>query len=122
MGEMKLSAHGERFVPADFYIGASMNEKNGSENSMVQNLDYHIIDVTDDGEVMVVVNHDQVLSSLYVSTKISPYKVEFVVSLERVMFYNPTVTWTNSWLADTAGDKPFADVYKIQGLRGIYIA
>ena len=69
-----------------------------------------------------MVNHGQVLSNLYVSTKISPYKVEFVVSLERVMFYNPAVTWTNSWLADTAGDKPFADVYKIQGLRGIYIA
>ena len=38
------------------------------------------------------------------------------------MFYNPNVTWHDSWLSATAGDKPFADVYKIQGLRGIYVA
>ena len=38
------------------------------------------------------------------------------------MFYNPNVTWHNSWLSATAGDKPFADVYKVDGLRGIYIA
>ena len=37
------------------------------------------------------------------------------------MFYNPNITWHNSWLAATAGDKPFADIYKIDGLRGIYI-
>ncbi len=38
------------------------------------------------------------------------------------MFYNPNVTWHDTWLAHTAQDKPFADVYKVQGLRGIYIA
>ena len=39
-----------------------------------------------------------------------------------MVFYNPNVTWTDSWLASAAGDQPFADVYKIKGLRGIYIA
>ena len=38
------------------------------------------------------------------------------------MFYNPNVTWNNSWLAAAAGDQAFADVHKIKGLRGIYIA
>ena len=67
-------------------------------------------------------NHDHVLSNLYASARITPYKVEFALSLERIMYYNPNVTWTDSWLSDTAGDEPFADVYKVQGLRGIYIA
>ena len=31
------------------------------------------------------------------------------------------MTWRNSWLSDTS-DAPFEDVYKIEGLRGIYIA
>ena len=31
------------------------------------------------------------------------------------MYYSPNVTWYDSWLAATAGDKPFADVYKVQG-------
>ena len=38
------------------------------------------------------------------------------------MFYNPNVTWHDTWLSAVAGDKPFADVYKVDGLRGIYIA
>ena len=73
-------------------------------------------------QIMLIVNHDPILSNLYTSTRITPYEVQFSLSLERVMFYNPNVTWHNSWLSATAGDKPFADVYKIDGLRGIYIA
>jgi hypothetical protein len=57
-----------------------------------------------------------------VSTSITPYEVKFVLSLARVMFYNPKLTWKDSWLSNTAGDKPFADVYKVKGLRGIYMA
>lgn len=114
--ELKISQHGQRFVPAVF------DGNGGSSNDELNEIDYHIIDVSDDGEVMVVVNHGKVLSNLYVSARITPYEVKFVLSLERVMFYNPKVTWKNSWLSNTAGDKPFADVYKVQGLRGIYIA
>ena len=106
--ELYLSQAGERFVLADF--GAQSN------------LDYHVVDVTDEGQIMVVVNHDHTSSNLYVSTKLTPYQAEFSMSLEKVMYYNPKVTWKNSWLSVTAGDTPFADVYKVQGLRGIYIA
>ena len=52
---------------------------------------------------MVVANHGPVLSNLYTSAKITPYEVQFSLSLERVMFYNPNVTWHDSWLAATAG-------------------
>ena len=74
-----------------------------SEDKNYTILDYHIIDVTEDGEIMVVANHGPVLSNLYTSAKITPYEVQFSLSLERVMFYNPNVTWHDSWLAATAG-------------------
>ncbi len=39
------------------------------------------------------------------------------------MYYNPRIPWYDSWLASTAaGENAFADVYKVEGLRGIYIA
>ncbi len=134
--DLYVSQHGERFVPADFGF---------KEEEKLASLDYHIIDVTDEGlvrlcffvfafnqdksiicllvfQIMVCVNHDHTLSNLYVSARITPYTVEFTLSLERVMYYNPRVTWTDSWLSDTAGDEPFVDVYKVKGLRGIYVA
>ena len=110
--DLLISQHGERFVPADFGL---------SDNDLVS-LDYHIIDVTEEGQVLVCVNHGSALSNLYASARITPYVVEFSLSLERVMYYNPNVTWTDSGLSDTAGDEPFADVYKVKGLRGIYVA
>ncbi len=64
---------------------------------------------------MIVVNHNSILSNLYTSSRITPYEVSFSLSLERVMYYSPNLTWYDSWLAATAGDKPFADVYKVQG-------
>ena len=111
--DLFISVHGERFVQARFPFSESKN---------FTHLDYHIIDVTDEGQIMVIVNHGPVISHLYTSTRMTPYEAEFSLSLERVMFYNPNVTWHDSWLAATAGDEPFADVYKIQGLRGIYVA
>ena len=104
--DLFISVHGERFVQARFPFSESKN---------FTHLDYHIIDVTDEGQIMVIVNHGPVISHLYTSTRMTPYEAEFSLSLERVMFYNPNVTWHDSWLAATAGDEPFADVYKIQG-------
>ena len=66
-------------------------------------------------QIIIVVNHNSVLSNLYTSSRVTPYEVTFSLSLERVMYYSPNVTWHDSWLALTAGDKPFADVYKVQG-------
>lgn len=111
--DLFISEHGQRFVQARFPW---------SEDKNLTHLDYHIINVTEQGQILLVVNHNRVLSNLYMSTRVTPYEVQFSLSLERVMYYNPNVTWHDSWLAATAGDKPFADVYKIQGLRGIYIA
>ncbi|TRY76952.1 hypothetical protein TCAL_09210 [Tigriopus californicus] len=107
--DLLISSHGEKFVPVKL-------------GNTLPTLDYHIIDVTEDGVVMLCVNHGHSLSNLYTSVKITPHEVDFALSLERVMFYNPRVTWHDSWLSDTAGGEAFADVYKVAGLRGIYIA
>ena len=64
---------------------------------------------------MIVVNHNYVLSNLYTSSRITPHEVFFSLSLERVMYYSPNITWDDSWLSATSGDKPFADVYEVQG-------
>ncbi len=112
--DLYISASGERFVPVNLGLPEYMDE--------VSNLDYHVIDVTPDGLVLLCVNHGKSLSNLYTSTKITPYEVEFTLSMERVMYYNPHVTWHDSWLSNTAGNQSFADVYKVDGLRGIYVA
>ena len=109
--DLKVSVNGEKFVKAIFDGETSTGKR-----------DYHVVDVTDEGQIMVVVNHDEVLSNLYVSTSLSHYEVRFSLSLERVVFYSPQVTWADSWLGASAGDEPFVDVYKVEGLRGIYIA
>ena len=64
---------------------------------------------------MVVVNHNSMLSNLYTSSRITHHEVLFSLSLEKIMYYSPNITWDDSWLESTAGDKPFADVYKVQG-------
>jgi hypothetical protein len=66
-------------------------------------------------QIMVVVNHNSFLSNLYTSSRITHHEVLFSLSLERVMYYSPNITWDDTWLEYTAGDKPFADVYKVQG-------
>lgn len=85
-------------------------------------LDFHIVNVDEDGQILLVANHNNALSNLYMSTHVSAYEAKFSLALERVMYYSPNVTWHDSWLAATAGDQPFVDVYKVQGLRGIFIA
>ena len=58
--DLFISVHGERFVEARFPFSESKN---------FTHLDYHIIDVTEEGQIMVIVNHGPVLSNLYTSTR-----------------------------------------------------
>ena len=76
--DLLISMSGERFVVANFGQG-------------VINLDYHVVDVTDEGQIIICVNHNETNSNLYTSTKMTPYEVEFSLSLERVMYFNPKV-------------------------------
>lgn len=76
--DLFISIRGERFVPANFGDG-------------VVNRDYHIIDVTNEGQILICVNHNKTHSHLYTSTKLTPYEADFSLSLERIMYYNPKV-------------------------------
>ena len=109
-----LAKVGERFVEALFPTEEPLK-------------DFHVCEVTEDGQILIIVNHAGNKSSLYTSDKVSPSQAEFSLSLERIFYYSPDLTWRNSWLDKTntgAGkdENNFADFYKIAGLRGVYIA
>jgi len=104
----------QRFVEAKFPVSLDL-------------IDFHVVDVSTDGELMVIVNHGGNHSNLYTSDKIDQYEVEFSLSLPRIMYYHSGSTWRNSWLErlqknTNQAEANFADFYKIAGLRGVYIA
>lgn len=104
----------QRFVEAKFPVN-------------LQLVNFHVADVSTDGQLMVIVNHGGNHSNLYTSDKVNEYEVEFSLSLPRIMYYNFGTTWRNSWLErlhknTNQAEANFADFYKIAGLRGVYIA
>ncbi|XP_046665505.1 sortilin-related receptor-like isoform X3 [Homalodisca vitripennis] len=97
---------------------------------------YHIVDA-DSVRVMVAVSHSEYMANLYVSELISDSNdIKFSLSLERVFCYFQDKMWTDSWLRLQSNvkdekeprinfdlsDKSFADVHKVEGMKGIYIA
>lgn len=81
----------------------------------------HIADV-EGKRILVSAIHNEKISHLYVSEandKMS--EIKFVQSLENIFTYIPELNWKSSWLTQSA-DEPFTDLYKVEGLRGIYIA
>lgn len=89
--------------------------------SELNRIEYHIADITRN-RIMVAVSHTDKISHLYVSEGIGNGKtVHFSLSLENVFCYFPNSTWRDSWLHHFS-EEAFADVYKVEGLTGIYIA
>lgn len=87
----------------------------------LDNRAFHIVDA-DAVRVFVAVSHTERMANLYVSELYSSSKVmKFGLSLERVLCYFHNKMWKESWLSDVA-DSTFADVHKVEGLQGIYIA
>lgn len=81
----------------------------------------HIADV-EGKRILVSLIHSEKISHLYVSEyNENMTEIKFVLSLENVFSYIPEITWRTSWLAHSADD-PFTDIYKVEGLKGIYIA
>ncbi|XP_072931091.1 uncharacterized protein RpS19a isoform X1 [Epargyreus clarus] len=82
---------------------------------------FHIADVTDK-RIFVSVMHTETLSNLYVSEISKNFtQYNFVLSLEQILCYFPDGNWKDSWLEDVTED-PFTDLYRVEGLKGIYIA
>ncbi|CAH0625561.1 unnamed protein product [Chrysodeixis includens] len=82
---------------------------------------FHIADVTDQ-RIFVSVMHTDSLADLYVSEISNNFtQYNFVSSLEHILCYFPDANWKDSWLEDVTED-PFTDLYRVEGLKGIYIA
>uniref|UniRef100_A0A1B0DIT9 Sortilin n=2 Tax=Phlebotomus papatasi TaxID=29031 RepID=A0A1B0DIT9_PHLPP len=106
--QLLISYKRGRFVKAEF-----------QSNLPIRGL--HIADV-EGKRIFVSVVHSEIVCHLYVSEvdeKVT--HVFFVPSLENVFTFVPELTWRSSWLIQTS-DEAFTDLYKVEGLRGIYIA
>uniref|UniRef100_V5I861 Sortilin-related receptor n=1 Tax=Anoplophora glabripennis TaxID=217634 RepID=V5I861_ANOGL len=125
------------FFKGDYLFTTKVNAKGDTElyvsyklgkqllcvfNSVQKFRSYYIVDVTG-SRAFVAVSHSDVLSNLYVSENLggNDGEVRFTMSLENVFAFFPNLTWHDSWLHHISEDA-FADVYKVEGLSGIYIA
>ncbi|XP_073946301.1 sortilin-related receptor-like isoform X2 [Choristoneura fumiferana] len=82
---------------------------------------FHIADVTDK-RIFVSVMHTEILADLYVSEISNNYtRYNFMLSMEQILCYFPDGNWKDTWLEDMTED-PFTDLYRVEGLKGIYIA
>ena len=89
--------------------------------SKLRRRDFHIADISE-GQLMICVNHDSMLTNLYISNVPNDVKgVQFSLSLERVLYFYPEGSFPNSWLKDV-GAESFIDIHRVGNLRGIYIA
>nr|XP_018900989.1 PREDICTED: sortilin-related receptor-like isoform X1 [Bemisia tabaci] len=91
-------------------------------NSELDRLEYHIADVYED-RVFVAVRHSSTFSHLYVSDRFdsSTGRVQFFLSMERILCFFPNSTW-NHPLMSAVSEEAFADLHRVEGMRGIYIA
>ncbi|XP_053670657.1 sortilin-related receptor-like [Anopheles nili] len=82
---------------------------------------YHVADV-EGRRIMISVVHTERISHLYVSESNDDMTdIKFVPSLENIFTYIPELNWRSSWLVKSS-ETAFTDLYKVEGLKGIYIA
>ncbi|KAL6422754.1 hypothetical protein ACFW04_010753 [Cataglyphis niger] len=105
--DLHVSYKNQSFVMAQFNTELDCN-------------DYHIVDVSYN-RVFIAVSHSETMVNLYVSEVIDHEKAIFTLSLEGIFTFFLNSTWKDSWLNEVA-DETFTDLYKVEGLRGIYIA
>ncbi|XP_037803738.1 sortilin-related receptor-like isoform X3 [Penaeus monodon] len=107
--QMWISYRGGPFLAAEF------------PNSLTHQ-HYYIADISE-GQIMVCVAHDEILSNLYVSSvpRSANHQVNFSLSLERILYFNPSTNWVDTWLSEVASET-FADLHPVEGIRGVFIA
>ncbi|XP_048838564.1 LOW QUALITY PROTEIN: sortilin-related receptor [Brienomyrus brachyistius] len=79
--------------------------------------EYYVADASED-QVFVCVNHQDNITHLYISDTLG---LSFSLSLENVLYYSPDGTGSNTLIRYFASE-PFADLHRVEGLRGVYIA
>ncbi|KAL1509813.1 hypothetical protein ABEB36_004494 [Hypothenemus hampei] len=137
MSEVYATNIQDFFIKNDYFFTTRNNSKGGLDlyvsfklgkqlpcifDTTLPILNFFIADVTGP-RALVVVNHSPVSSHLYVSDNLNGKdgKVSFTLSLEDVFAFFPNKTWQGTLLSHTA-EEAFADLYKVEGLSGIYIA
>ncbi|RVE64659.1 hypothetical protein OJAV_G00128190 [Oryzias javanicus] len=79
--------------------------------------EFYIADASED-QVFVCVNHRHNVTHLYIS---DTQGLSFSLSLENVLYYSPEGTSNNTLIRYFASE-PFADLHRVEGLRGVFIA
>ncbi|MBN3300436.1 SORL protein, partial [Amia calva] len=79
--------------------------------------EYYIADASED-QVFVCVNHNNNVTNLYISDMEG---LGFSLSLENLLYYSPEGTGSNTLIRYFANE-PFADIHRVEGLRGVFIA
>ncbi|XP_067102176.1 sortilin-related receptor isoform X3 [Osmerus mordax] len=79
--------------------------------------EYYIADASED-QVFVCVNHQNNVTHLYISDS---QGLSFSLSLENVLYYSPEGSGSNTLIRYFASE-PFADLHRVEGLRGVFIA
>ncbi|XP_061923873.1 sortilin-related receptor-like [Entelurus aequoreus] len=80
-------------------------------------MEYYIADASED-QVFVCVNHSNNVTHLYIS---DTQGLSFSLSLENVLYYSPEGSGSNTLIRYFANE-PFADLHRVEGLRGVFIA
>lgn len=83
---------------------------------------FFVADVNNN-RALVAASHAENSSNLYVSDNLNGKngKIYFTLSLDDIFAFFPNSTWQGTWLHHISED-PFVDIYKVEGLAGIYIA
>ncbi|KAI1903297.1 hypothetical protein AGOR_G00025750 [Albula goreensis] len=79
--------------------------------------EYYVADASED-QVFVCVHHTNNITHLYIS---DTEGLSFSLSLENVLYYSPEGTGSNTLIRYFASE-PFADLHRVEGLRGVFIA
>ncbi|KAK1153494.1 sortilin-related receptor [Acipenser oxyrinchus oxyrinchus] len=79
--------------------------------------EYYIADASED-QVFVCVNHNNSVTHLYIS---DAEGLSFSLSLENMLYYSPAGTGSDT-LVRYFANEPFADLHRVEGLRGVFIA
>ncbi|XP_076274083.1 sortilin-related receptor-like [Rhynchophorus ferrugineus] len=91
-------------------------------NTTLAMQNFFIADVTGN-RALVAASHSETSSNLYVSDNLNGVsgEVMFTLSLNDILAFFPNSTWQGTWLHQIS-DEAFVDLYKVEGLSGIYIA
>ncbi|XP_034404958.1 sortilin-related receptor [Cyclopterus lumpus] len=79
--------------------------------------EFYIADASED-QVFVCVNYLNNVTHLYIS---DTQGLSFSLSLENVLYYSPEGSGNNTLIRYFANE-PFADLHRVEGLRGVFIA